>query len=86
MPPWAVKITIERPDAVATAETFWSALAAAEPPSSRSGLRALTNIEEPAVEWRDAALSALRAGDFILAEACLGAVGHEDELPPVTPS
>ena len=86
LPPWAVKITIERPDAVATAETFWSALAAAEPPSSRSGLRALTNIEEPAVEWRDAALSALRAGDFILAEACLGAVGHEDELPPVTPS
>jgi hypothetical protein len=81
IPPWATKVIMENPGDFNTMASFWSTLLRYEPRTPTSRLHAGAEVEIETVPWKEAALQALRDGNFRMAQLCMQADGQEDEIP-----
>ena len=86
IPPWASKVIMDKPGDFNTMASFWSTLLRYEPRKLPSRLHALAEVEIETVPWKEAALQALRDGNFRMAQLCMQADGQEEEIPCTTTS
>ena len=76
IPPWATKVIMEKPCDFNTMASFWSTLLSYE-----QCLHAGAEVEIETVPWKEAALQALRDGNFRMAQLCMQADRQEEEIP-----
>jgi hypothetical protein len=77
---------MDKPGDFNTMASFWSTLLRYEPRKLPSRLHALAEVEIETVPWKEAALQALRDGNFRMAQLCMQADGQEEEIPCTTTS
>jgi hypothetical protein len=69
---------MDKPGDFNTMASFWSTLLRYEPRKLPSRLHALAEVEIETVPWKEAALQALRDGNFRMAQLCMQADGQEE--------